>query len=322
MNDTEMQMLRTLFDTQPPAPHVTAAGRARLREGYRAGGFRMPRFSLPALAGLGTAAVVAAAAAAVVVTVASSPVATRPPATAAPTGHLTAAGQVLLTAARTVAAEPAVVPKPSQWLRVETVQSTGGKTATDENWMTFNGARSAYYQGGKLVIHFDRTAATSDATPMAAYDALSKLPPYPKNLLKALEEESAGQGYTSSNNPEIRAWNNIVQLLWDSPVAAQPKLQAEIFVALEKLPGLRVERVTDVTGKTAIGLYLPAAGHSDLLLDRSTYQVIGRRTVSTGHYTKAEQVMAKAKHLKLPPAGTVTWSVIRDTTLVSGPGQS
>ncbi len=320
MNDTDMQMLQTLFNTPPPAPQVTAAGRARLREGYRAGTFRMPRFSLPALAGLGTAAVAAAAAAAVVVTVAGSPGATRPPAAATPAAHLTAAG-VLLTAARTVAARSSSVPKPSQWLRVETAQSTGGKTATDENWTSFNGARSAYYLGGKLVVHFDPTAATSDATPMAAYDALSKLPPYPQSLLKALEKESAGQGYTSSTSPEVRAWDNIVQLLWDSPVAAPPKLQAEIFTALEKLPGLRVERVKDVVGKTAIGLYLPAAGHSDLLLDPNTYQVIGRRTVSTGHYTKAEQVTAKAKHLKLPAAGTVTWAIIRDTTLVSGPGQ-
>lgn len=59
----------------------------------------------------------------------------------------------------------------------------------------------------------------------------------------------------------------------------------------------------------------------DLLLDPNTYQVVGRRTVSAGHYTKAELVTAKAKHLKLPAAGTVTWEIIRDTTLVSGPGQ-
>jgi hypothetical protein len=31
--------------------------------------------------------------------------------------------------------------------------------------------------------------------------------------------------------------------------------------------------------------------------------------------------MAKAKHVKLPAAGTVTWSVIRDTTRVSAPGR-
>jgi hypothetical protein len=92
-------------------------------------------------------------------------------------------------------------------------------------------------------------------------------------------------------------------------------------MALTRLPGLRVEKVTDVLGKPALGLYLPAAGHNDLLLDPSTYQVIGRVSISTGQFTKAEQVTAKAKGLKLPPAGTVTWSIVRSTTLVGGPGQ-
>jgi RNA polymerase sigma-70 factor (ECF subfamily) len=70
------------------------------------------------------------------------------------------------------------------------------------------------------------------------------------------------------------------------------------------------------------GLYLPAAGHSDLLFDPHTYQVEGRLTISTGHYPKAEQVTAKAKGLKLLPAGAVIESMTRTTTLVSGPGRS
>ena len=96
----------------------------------------------------------------------------------------------------------------------------------------------------------------------------------------------------------------------------------EIFVALEKLPGLRVEKVKDALGKPAIGIYLPAAGHDDLLLDPNTYQVIGRLSISTGHFPQDEQASARAKGLKLPPAGTVTWSVVRSTTLVHGPGQN
>lgn len=188
--------------------------------------------------------------------------------------------------------------------------------------MTFNGVRTAYYQAGKLVVHTYPGAATSDSTPMGAYDALIKLPPYPQSLLKALSFSSAGQVVSSSANPEVRTWDNIVQLLWNSPVAAPPKLQAEIFMALTKLPGLRVEKVTDVLGRPALGLYLPAAGHSDLLLDPSTHQVIGRLSISTGRYTKAEQVLSKAKGFKLPPAGTITWSIVRSTALVHGPGQS
>ena len=322
MSDTGMRELQTLFSQPPPAPHVSDAGRARLQQSYRRSAVRLPRFSLPKM-GLGAAALGAAAAAAAVaaaVTLSGTPAISHAPA-AAPATQMTT-GQVLLTAARTVASQPSTTPQPQQWLRVTTVQTqAGGRASTDVEWMTFNGVRSAYYQKGKLVVHTYPGAATSDSSPMGTYDALIKLPPNPQNLLNALAFASAGQVPSSSPNPEVRTWDNIVQLLWDSPVAAPPKLQAEIFVALTKLPGLRVERVTDALGNPAIGLYLPAEGHSDLLLDPNTYQVIGRLSISTGHYTKAEQMMAKAKGLKLSPAGTVTWSIVRNTTPVRGPGQ-
>lgn len=323
MSDTGIRMLQALFDQPPPAPHVFDAGRDRLRQSYRRSAVRWPRFTRPAIAGLG-AVTLGAAAAAVAATVAFSgaPAISHPPATAtAPTTELTT-GQVLLTAARTVASMSSTPPPPQQWLRVTTVQAQGGRRAsTDVEWSTFNGVRTAYYQAGQLIMHTSPGAATSDSSPMGTYDALVKLPPYPQNLLTALSSMSAGQVASSSSNPEVRTWDNIVQLLWNSPVAAPPKLQAEIFEALTRLPGLRAERVTDVLGQPALGLYLPAAGHRDLLLDPSTYQVIGRLNVSPGQYTPAEQALAKAKGLKLPPAGTVTWSIVRATRSVPGPGQ-
>jgi hypothetical protein len=323
MSDTDMRVLQTLFDRPPPAPHVFDAGRARLQQSYRRSLFRLPRFSLPTMAGLGAAAMGAAAVAvAAVVTVSATPAISHGPAAESPTRQLTT-GQVLLSAARTVASLSSSTPRPQQWLRIITVQTGGlASTSTEVNWMTFNGVLSAYDQAGKLVVHTDPGAATSNSTPMGAYDMLVKLPSNTQDLLKFLSSSSAGQAFSSSANPEVRAWDNIVQLLWNSPVAVPPKLQAEIFVALTKLSGLRVEKVTDVTGRAALGLYLPAAGHSDLLLDPNTYQVIGRVSISSGHYTKAEQMTFKAKGLTLPPAGAITWSIIRSTTLVHGPGQN
>jgi hypothetical protein len=187
--------------------------------------------------------------------------------------------------------------------------------------MTFNGQRSAYYQAGRLVTHSAPSATVINGSPMAAYDELSKLPPYPQALLAALRTMSAGQ-VTVTGSAQVREWENIVQLLWNSPVAAQPKLQAEIFVALTKLPGLRVEHVKDALGKPAIGLYLPAAGHSDLLLDPGTYQVIGRLSVAPGHYSQAVTKKYKTTGVTPPRAGTITWSIVRSTALVSGPGQN
>jgi hypothetical protein len=326
VNDTDLQMFQSLFTEPEPAPQVVAAGRARLQHSYRRPGFRLPRFSVPVLAGLGTAA--AAAAAVVVVAISAiappAPGSARPAPGSAPRAVISlTASQVLLTAARTVASLPAAQPSPQQWLLISSVEyQAGAKAVTSREWTTFNGVRSAYYQAGKLVTHSAPVpAAIADGSPMGAYDELRKLPPYPQNLLAALSRASAGQ-VIADGSTQARAWQNIMQLLWNSPVAAPPKQQAEIFIALTKIPGLRVEHVTDALGKPAIGLYLPAAGHSDLLLDPNTYQVVGRLSISNGRYTKAEREMAKIKKFTLYPVGTITWSIVRSTTTVSGPGQS
>jgi hypothetical protein len=318
VNDTDLRMFQSLFTEPRPAPAVVAAGRARLQHSYGRPGFGLRRFRLPVLASLGAAAT----AAAVVVALGTSATNPQPGDGRGTTLHLSA-GRVLLTAARTVASLPAAQPSPQQWLLISSVEyQAGGKITTSREWTTFNGVRSAYYQAGKLVMHSAPVpGAIAGGSPMGAYDVLRKLPPYPQSLLAALSRVSAGQ-VVAGGSTQARAWQNIVQLLWNSPVAAPPKQQAEIFLALTKIPGLRVEHVTEASGKPAIGLYLPAAGHSDLLLDPHTYQVVGRLSVSNGRYTKAEREMAKIKKFTLYPAGTITSSIVRSTTPVSGPGQS
>jgi hypothetical protein len=319
VNDTDLQMFQPLFTEPEPAPQVVAAGRARLQHSYQRPGFRLPRVRLPVLASLGVAATATAVVVVAVGTAATNP---QPRGGRGATLHLSAS-QVLLTAARTVASLPAAQPSPRQWLLIRSVEyQAGAKTATSLEWTTFNGVRSAYYQAGKLVMHSAPVpAAITGGSPMGAYDVLRKLPPYPRALLAALGRVSAGQ-VIADGTTQARVWQNIVQLLWNSPVAAPSKQQAEIFLALTKIPGLRVERVNDALGKPAIGLYLPAAGHSDLLLDPHTYQVVGRLSISNGRYTKAEREMARIKKFTLYPAGTITWSIARSTTPVSGPGQS
>jgi hypothetical protein len=317
MSDTDLQMLHSLFTTPQPTPRVTAAGRARLQRSYRRQGIRVPRFSLPAIGGIGVAATAGAALVAVGIS------STTPPGPAGATHvQLTAAIQTLETAASAVTRQPGVQPRPQQWLLVKSVESHPGHSASvSTEWTTFDGLSTAYYQGGKLVVHTSADQAISDGSPMGAYDELRKLPPTPHALLAALRTMSVDQTSTGGK-AIVREWEGIVQLLWNSPVAAPTKVQAEIFLALTKIRGLRVEHVVDALGQPAIGLYLPAAGHNDLLLSPHTYQVVGRLDISSGAYTKAERKLAKIKKFTLPPAGTVTWSIARSTSLVQGPGQN
>jgi hypothetical protein len=317
MSDTDLQLLHSLFTAPQPSPRVIAAGRAHLQRSYRRPGIRVPRLSLLAMGGIGVAAT--AAAAVVAVGISST---TPPGLTGGNHVQLTAAIQTLRTAASAVTRQPGLQPKPKQWLLVKSVESEAGHSASvSTEWTTFDGLSTAYYQAGKLVVHSSAGTAISDGSPMGAYDELRKLPPTPQALLAALRTVSADQT-SMGGSASVREWDGIVQLLWNSPVAAPTKLQAEIFLALTKVRGLRVEHVADALGQPVIGLYLPAAGRSDLLLDPHTYQVVGRLVISSGVYSKAEKTMAKIKKFTLPPAGTVTWSIVRTTSPVHGPGQN
>jgi hypothetical protein len=317
MSDTDLQMLHSLFTAPQPPGRVIAAGRTRLQRSYRRPGIRVPRFSLLAMGGIGVAATAAAAAVAVGIS------STTPPALTGGTHvQLTAAMRTLVTAASTVARQSSGQPTPKQWLLVKSVEYQPGHSASvSTEWTRFDGLSTAYYQGGKLVVHSSADRAISDGSPMGAYDELRKLPPTPQALLAVLRTVSADQT-SMGGSARVREWEGIVQLLWNSPVAAPTKVQAEIFLALTKIRGLRVEHVRDAMGQPAIGLYLPAAGHNDLLLDPHTYQVVGRLDISSGIYSKAEQAMAKIKKFHLAPAGSVTWSIARSTSLVRGPGDN
>jgi hypothetical protein len=113
-----------------------------------------------------------------------------------------------------------------------------------------------------------------------------------------------------------------VQLLWNSPIGAPPKIQAAIVRALTKIPGMRAEQVKDILGRPAIGLYRPGLTHAYLLLDPHPYQVIGRLNITTPDaQPKPLSRMAKQKKIVLYPAGTVTWSIVRTAVPVGGPGQ-
>ncbi|MCW2918447.1 MAG: hypothetical protein JWN52_6515 [Actinomycetia bacterium] len=311
MND--LQMIQTLLAEAPPSEEAVAAGRERLRSTYRRRAFYIPRPTWPVLAGLGVAATAAVAALAVGIS-GTTPRAPDP-------GHatqiqLSATYQTLEKAAHAAEGRPQAEPKPHQWLYIKSVESQPGqRTSTDDEWMTFDGIHSAYHEGGKLVTHTSpTTAAISDASPMGTYDTLRKLPADPQTLLPVLYKVSVGQVPGRGTDRDSQAWANIVQLLWNSPVAAPPRIQAAIFRALTKIPGMRTEQVKDVLGRPAIGLYRPGLTHAYLLLDPHTYQVIGRLNISTGAPTKQKKIV-------LYPAGTVTWSIVRTAVPVGGPGQ-
>jgi hypothetical protein len=154
-----------------------------------------------------------------VITAGNAPAARKVPAAAdspsngSATQQATLAAKILGTAAAHLAKAAVAEPNPGQWIYYKTVDYSAlsggqpGAASTDDEWITFDGRGSAYYQDGRLLTHTP-TATTSGsdvnpwvawnmtATPKTAYDVLAALPANPQGLLTTIAAKSAGQSAT------------------------------------------------------------------------------------------------------------------------------
>jgi hypothetical protein len=230
-----------------------------------------------------------------------------PTATAAPQ-RATLAARVLRAASAAAGRAPVMAePSPGQWIYSKTVQYQYPQgTSADEEWTTFDGGKTAYQQGGQLVVHTspvtppdgnngDPLAAFgADITPKTAYDALAALPKDPSALLAAVDKAAAAIGAANlaagtpvaGQMPKTRSqleFDYLALLLWNAAggVGGPPKAEAVVFRAMAALPGVTVQQgITDAAGAPAIGV--SADGYDQLLLGPVSYQVIGLRQLSTG----------------------------------------
>ena len=296
--------------TQPPASTTTRHGSSR--------SWRPPARVLAAVA----AAAVAAGAAGYAITAAKTPAA-RPPIANRPTTSRARPGQAaqqavlatrVLRAAAAQLARQGVTsePSPGQWIYYKTV-SYGypgvvdpSGVGTDEEWITFDGSQTAYYQNGQIVTHTSPTpppgpavkpwdAWNTDATPKTAYDALAALPTDPQALLKVIASQAAGQNAENiaAGNPIAgvtpkteaqRVFDYLTLILWNAAigVGGPSVADAAAYQAMAALPGLTVQQgIQDTAGGQAIGVS-DDGGYDQLLIDPVSSQVIGIRQLSTG----------------------------------------
>jgi len=292
---------------------LSAAGRPRRR---RFTASRRSNLLLPAAA-VATAVTVAAGLTGYALSTGSTP-ASRP--SAAPK-HPAAPDQAVLAArllqnASAVAGRvpPKTEPAPGQWIYSEMVGYEHGQgVTTDQNWITFDGTKSAYFlsRNGPLQVHTSPivppsgaggplAAFNADATPKTAYDALASLPTAPRQLLAVLAKEAQSVGVANltagtpvagqapRNEGQVE-FDYLSLLLWNAAggVGAPPKAEAAAFRALAAIPGVTVQQgITDAAGNPAIGVS-DDGGYDQLLLDPVSYQVTGLRQLSTGVGPKA-----------------------------------
>lgn len=326
MND--LDLIRE-FRTQAPAPdgHQLAVGRARLIQAAteriqpppQRHPFRPTRPGLArVVAAAATVTVAAGTAAGLALTSGGSRTAPPPgaghaagPATG-PSAQATLTARFLRQASATVERAPAPTePAPGQWIYNRTVDYQHGQgTSRDQEWITFDGAGTAYYErpGGPLITHASTAGVPAfpkgtsplkafgiTATPKTAYDALASLPSGPKALLAAIARAvpmsqaanlvggNPAFGHAPRRETQLQ-YDYLTLLLWNAAagVGGPPKAEAAVFRALATLPGITVQQgITDAAGAAAIGLS-DDGGYHQLLLDPRTYQVLGLRSVSDG----------------------------------------
>ncbi|HEX6519646.1 MAG TPA: CU044_5270 family protein [Streptosporangiaceae bacterium] len=321
MNDPtyELTMVSELRAEVPEPDNARlATGRALLiskatkPERTRAIHIARPAFLVPALA--------VTAAAAVAITYALSPGSANPPTKQVAQGRSTTpasvnqaqlAARVLNTASNVVSRAPVPAePGPGQWIYEKTVnyQNPGG-TSTDQEWITFDGGKSAYYANGNsgpILVHANsgmaRTAGLSalaafnaNATPKTAYDAVASLPLDPRALLDAVAEAAGKIGAENlaagtplgGSVPTTKGqleFDYLSSLLWNAAggVGAPATAEAAAYRAMATIPGVSVQQgITDAAGDPAISVS-DNGGYSQILLDPVSYQVIGLRQVSDG----------------------------------------
>ncbi|MBO2450113.1 CU044_5270 family protein [Actinomadura barringtoniae] len=283
MNDDVMTAMRETLPAGPPDdPAVKARAWARLHAEFDAPPVRPRASARRTRRRLMVGGVVAVTAGAIVAT----QVGTTPAKTPQAGGESGSADlRILEVAAKTVENQTAPRPKPDQWIYVpELIVSNApwarnGK-ATMEQWWRFDGTKTADYDAKwkKVTVH-DSGLEGDDRSPRQFYDYVNGLPTETGALLTRLRKDSRK---IAGNNQNERLFGQIFVIFRDAPIMP-PKVNAALFRALAKIPGVRIEKnITDLAGRPGIAVTRDSdIGREELILDPRTYDFMGSRTVAT-----------------------------------------
>ncbi|MEU1836065.1 CU044_5270 family protein [Micromonospora chersina] len=242
------------------------------------------------LAALGAAALVAG-----VVAVGGLGPAT-PPARPAPYVASGPVAQTFELAAVHAETQPFSPPRPDQWTYVE-LRIVRGKLAEDKgqatrettrSWQRADGRQSAVQIDGKLEVSTE-SSDLPQVMPPQDYPTLAGLPTDPRALLDWLRARSP-----SGKGDDGAPYLVIDSMLRDNVLP--PGVKATLLRALALIPGVtRSGEPVDFDGRPAIavGMVLDGWRREDILLDPTTHEFLGSRTVVVEDHTTPEGVTLK-----------------------------
>ncbi|MGS2615878.1 CU044_5270 family protein [Micromonospora sp. LZ34] len=322
-------------EVEPPSPAAQGRARAALLariaerevtvpnrpEQVKARGWRLPGWAWRSgFATLGAAALVAGVVAVGGLGQGNPPAGTQPAQRPYAAGGSIA--QTFELAAMHAEKETFTPPRSDQWTYVE-LKIVRGKVAEDKgqamrettrSWVRADGRQSAMMVDGKLEVSAESLEAARSMPPQD-YPTLAGLPADPQALLDWLRAQvPSGKGDKARRDG--LSYSVINSMLRDNVLP--PSLKATLLRALALIPGVTQSTGTvDFDGRPAIAVGMVQDGwrHEDILLDPTTHEFLGSRTVVVKDHTTPEGVRLKE--------GDVEVELIRVTgKIVDAPGQT
>lgn len=210
------------------------------------------------------------------------------------------AAQILDQAATAAENRPFIAPRPDQWVytRYRNVPvkqrwylkgDAPQERIFEEQWSRADGRRSAFLDNGKL-----RTIDLSDprsrpSWPPQDYAGLAALPTDPGRLLALIYRRFGSPPARSVPGPSDRCpvpgdldhvSTALGQLLLNGLLP--PKLEAAIYRAMKRLPGIIVTRTAGPNGRPEISLgrYENGWQRNEILFDARDYRFVGMRSIA------------------------------------------
>jgi len=247
------------------------------------------------------------------------------------------AGELGQRAARVVAGQPDLHPRPNQWTYVEVCWATPGRGTggcqvgpgreTRRYWTRIDRKRVAIEYRGRIYQYPNHQRSSVYPWPTFAY--LRRLPTDPQALLARLYATfSSPAAIHSTANFASRGKSSIAGCsAWPCSCSGPmwcPGVQAAIYQALPTIPGVRLQPdAVDAAGRHGVAFARMNGGRvrEEIILDPETYQYLGWRRVAVKDFVDKGSTIAGRKNPHIAAGTVLEWQARTAVAIVDRPGQ-
>lgn len=201
-------------------------------------------------------------------------------------------------------------PRPDQWQYSKSLSRQPNEDSGDgrptEEWIRYDGKQTAGYDAdGRLRISdVPPDPGDDDLSPQRYAKKLRELPTDPDKLLAHVRGDRhwidlpVEEGATGTpEDPDARAFR-VISVYLGQQAIMPPKLEAAMYRALGKIPGVGVEvDVEDAAGRKGLGVFREAGGPDTrryLILEPKTFRYLGMRMLWLRDEMSGSELMFRA----------------------------